>query len=235
MGEFLSVTAFQTRDVETLCAAVAQYFSDNGHPAQRVELTGPQDVSPDDTVVHDPVGNWTVVTWPTYMQDGPAVEAITGTLGVTASSICVYDGDYWVHRLVEHGHTLDRFASVPDYFAEDPDSEETARLAAEWAGHPDIVAASLGATAADIAPYFMQSPSFDYDDEETYESDEEWGKAFPDDEFDRADVWVFTDFWRRIGIPYPDPNSAEGAKAFARVLRLPPDAVLKLPAGTDEF
>lgn len=234
MGEFLAASAFRTRDAEALCAAVARYFSDNGHLAQRVEPADPQDLSADDTVVHDPVENWTVVTWPRYLHDGPAVESITAALATTASSIRVYDGDYWVHRLVEHGQTLDRFASMPGYFAEDPGSEETARLATEWAGHPDILAAALGVTAADIAPYFIQAPLLG-DDDDSEKPDEDWGKAFPDDKHDRSDIWVFTDFWRRIGIPYPQMNPAEGAKTLTHVLRLPPDASLKLPLGTDEL
>jgi hypothetical protein len=28
----------------------------------------------------------------------------------------------------------------------------------------------------------------------------------PDDMFDLGDVWVFVDFWRRLGIRYPDPG-----------------------------
>lgn len=234
MGEFLAVTAFRTADAEALYAAAARYFSDNGHPAQRVEPIGPQELSADDAVVHDPVESWTVVTWPRYMQDGPAVEAITAALSTTASSIRVYDGDYWVHRLVEHGRTLDRYASMPDYFADDPGSEQTARLAAEWAGHPDILAAALGVSAADIVPYFMQAPPLG-DDDDTEEPDEAWGKAFPNDEYDRSDIWVFTDFWRRIGVPYPQMNPTEGVKTLTRVLRLPPGASLKLPSGTDEL
>lgn len=36
------------------------------------------------------------------------------------------------------------------------------------------------------------------------------GKVWPDDEYPLWDVWVFTDLWRRLGITYPEPQTAEG-------------------------
>jgi hypothetical protein len=242
MGEFLAASAFRTQNAEALCAAVAQFFSDNGYPAQRVEPGGLRDLSDEDTVIHDSLGGWSVVTWPRYMQDGPAVEVLTAKLATTASSIRVHDGDYWVHRLVENGRTLDRFASMPDYFAEDPTSAETAQLAAEWAGQPRALAAAFGVAESDIAPYLVQAPALDVEDEDEDEDEEDfeeptdrWGKAFTDDAYDRSNVWVFVDFWRRIGITYPAPYPGSTPAAPGRVLRLPPGASLKLPAGTDEL
>jgi hypothetical protein len=29
-------------------------------------------------------------------------------------------------------------------------------------------------------------------------------KAHPDDRYDLCDCWVFVDFWRRVGITYPN-------------------------------
>jgi hypothetical protein len=238
MGLFLAATAFRTQDADSLCEAVARFFSQNGRPARRVEPGDLRELSDDDAVVHDPVGAWTVVTWPRYMQDGPAAEAVTAALATTASSVHVYDGDYWVHRLMENGRTVDRFVSMPDYFAEDPGSEETARLAAAWAGRPEALAAAFGAAESDVAPYLLQAPPLEeeYEDGEDDfdEGDDRWGRAFPDDAYDRSDVWVFVDFWRRMGIAYPMPPGGR-PEAPGRVLRLPPGATLKLPQGTDEF
>lgn len=235
MGEFLAASAFRTQNADALCAAIAQFFSEHGYPAQRVEPGDPRDGSGNDAAVYEPAGAWCVVTWPTYMQDGPAVEAITTMLGTTASSIRVHDGDYWVHRLVENGRTLDRFASMPDYFAADPHSPETARLAAEWAGHPGVLATALGAAESDIAPYLLQAPALDDEDEDADHFEEpggSWGKAFADDEHDRANVWVFVDFWRRIGITYPAASDGRSMPP-KHLLRLPAGAALKLPQGSD--
>jgi hypothetical protein len=44
---------------------------------------------------------------------------------------------------------------------------------------------------AHIAPYFATV------------GENHMGKAFADDEFELSNFWVFTDFWRRVGISYP--------------------------------
>lgn len=238
MGEFLAATAFRTRDTEALREAIERFYRENGHPVRRVEGADARDLSPDDdTIIHGSAGNWTVVTWPRYAADGPAADSVTAALATIASSVHVHDGDYWVHRLFESGRTLDRFASMPDYFAEDPDSAQTALLAATWAGRADVLAEALGVADAVVAPYLVQAPALDDEepDEDFEDVDEAWGKAFPDDTYDRSDVWVFTDFWRRIGIAYPAVPPADRPAAPSHVLRLPAGAARELPQGTDEL
>jgi hypothetical protein len=56
------------------------------------------------------------------------------------------------------------------------------------------------------------------------------GRAFPDDEFELDDAWVFVDFWRRLGPRYPDETTSH-----ARALRLAPDWAGKLPDGDEEL
>jgi hypothetical protein len=56
------------------------------------------------------------------------------------------------------------------------------------------------------------------------------GKAFPDDEYDHDNPWVFTDFWRRGGISYPADTSAA-----VHALRLAPGWLGKLPTGDEEL
>jgi hypothetical protein len=50
--------------------------------------------------------------------------------------------------------------------------------------------------------------------------------------FDLGDVWVFVDFWRRLGIRYPDPGDGPvpGEVAIRFV-----DKPSALPAGGNEF
>ena len=42
-------------------------------------------------------------------------------------------------------------------------------------------------------------------------------RAYDADEFELGDFWVFTDFWRALGITYPDPPS--GSEFVVRLSR----------------
>jgi hypothetical protein len=124
---------------------------------------------------------------------------------------------------------LDRFATMPDYFTDDP--TEVARLTAKYAGRPAVVAEAVGLPVEQIAPYLVHVITEDGEDEDGYYVTEpEMGKAFPDDEFDLDDAWVFVDFWRRLGIGY-----ASDVRAYAARLRLAPGWSGKLPAGDAEL
>jgi hypothetical protein len=159
-----------------------------------------------------------VVLWPQYfnIHDVPATEFVSERLGVLASAVHTYDGDYWVHTLIRNGEQLDRFASMPGYHLED--STELPAFERAWAGNPQLVAETMGRAADQVAPYFVHVPA---------DSDAELGKAFDDDEFDRGDIWVFVDLWRRLGITYPDVTTAVAS------LRLAPDWFDKLPTGNE--
>jgi hypothetical protein len=83
-----------------------------------------------------------------------------------------------------------------------------------------VIAEALGVPAASVAPYLIppySSGLFGW-----------WmrrRKPFPDDQCTLADVWVFTDFWRRLGIPYPE------TEAPTRSVRLPDPGPGALPTG----
>jgi hypothetical protein len=136
---------------------------------------------------------------------------------VLASAIHVYDSDYWAHSLFGAGVRLDRFASRPGYFAES--YSETQAIAASWRGNAEVLASAFGVDAALIGAYlqYVDSP------------DGAPSKALPDDRFDLDDFWVFTDFWSRAGITYPDDMSA-----YERVLRLPANFARRLPTMADD-
>ena len=217
MGEFLAVSAFHERTPEQVEAATTRYIESQGLALEALRTTTPDDAR--DSLVFPQANGWTVVLWPSYfnIHDIPLCAATSLDLGALVSAIHVYDGDYWAHSLFDRGERLDRFASVPGYFAEDED-EATAKALA-WTGDANALGDAFGVDPATLSPYLRH---VDLEDETT-------SKAFPDDAFDLAFFWVFTDFWRRAGIAYPDDVSG-----FDRVLRLPTDFGRQLPTMADD-
>lgn len=229
MGEFVTVTAFKTDAASEVLDAVGRFFSSHGWPTERVEDARP--LTGDDIAVYPPIGGWTVVMWPGYFTELAAAEFVSRETGVLASTVRVHDGDYWSHSLLRDGVFLDRFATMPDYFTDDP--VQASRLKAKFAGQPLLVAEATGRPVEQIAPYLVHVELEDDEDED----EDGWdvpepamGKAFPDDEFDLDNVWVFVDFWRRLGIVYPAIEAAPEA-----VLRLAPGWSGKLPVGDAEL
>jgi len=227
VGEFVAVSAFRTDDADRVLAAAGRFFSTNMWPAVRVE--GAQEVTDDDVLVFAPVNGWTVVVWPGYFTELAAAEFISRDLSVLTSTVRIHDGDYWSHSLLRNGVMLDRFATMPDYFTDDP--AEIARLTAKYAGRPAAIAEAVGCPVDQVAPYLMQVDLEDGEDEEGYYVEEpELGRAFPDDEFELDSPWVFVDFWRRLGPRYPANLSAYRGR-----LRLAAGWLDKLPGGDAEL
>jgi hypothetical protein len=213
MGVFLAVSAFRDRDVAEVTAALERFVADHG------SSTGTEPRPEDDVSVFAPVAGWTVVLWPpTFVGHDPAAARhMSGTLGTVASTVHIYDGDYWAHRLFRAGEELDRSASTPAYWAES--DEDAAQLRDAWTGDASLLASVVG-TAERLEPYL--TPLND--------GDEPPGKAFEGDEFELDDPWVFVDFWRHLGITYPaDPT------ASAHRLSLATGWAGKLPAGDGEL
>jgi len=211
MGLFLAVSAFQDASVESVADAVGRHLDASGVRASAPD--GGEPAEDDEAQVFPPVKGWTMVFWPPYFTvfDGAATADISGRLGVLASTVHIYDGDYWAHLLFRDGVELDRFASMPDYFTEDPD--ELAELTREWAGNPAVVAEAFGRPVDQVAPYFVPIPA-----------EGRSVKAFADDETELDDVWVFVDFWRRLGIIYEQPATTPATR-----VRLVPGWLDKLP------
>jgi hypothetical protein len=229
MGEFVTVTAFRTDAAAAVVDAVSQFFSSYGWPAGRVEDAGP--LTGDDVAVYSAANGWTVVVWPGYFSELVAAEFVSREVGVLASTVRIHDGDYWSHSLLRDGVFLDRFATMPDYFTDDP--EQITRLKAKFAGQPSLVAEAVGRPVEQIAPYLVHvvlEDDDDDDDDDGYVPEPEVRKAFPDDEFDLDSAWVFVDFWRRLGILYPEWGAPHEAR-----LRLAPGWSGKLPAGDAEL
>ncbi len=227
MGEFVTVTAFREDASAEVLNAVDLFFSSNGWPTARIVDTEPP--TGDDVAIYPPEGGWTVVVWPGYFTELAAAEFISRAMGVLASTVRVHDGDYWSHSLLRNGVFVDRFATMPDYFTDDP--EQVSRLKAKFAGQPALVARATGRPVEQIAPYLVHVELEQGEDDEGWDDVEpDLGKAFPDDEFDLDSPWVFVDFWRRLGIRYPQDEASPQAR-----LRLAPGWSGKLPAGDAEL
>lgn len=188
MGSFLAVSAFKDVTAERVADAVVSFAAEHDIEAE-VLNGGPADESTQ-AAVFAPKGGWTVVLWPHgfNLHDVDACQRLTQTLGTVASTVHIYDDDYWTHVVLSSGEIVDRFASQPSYF-----EDVAAPVAAAYAGNPAAVAATVGCTADDVAPYLRVTPE---DGEETFARD--------GDEFPLDSPWVFTDLWRAMGIAYPD-------------------------------
>lgn len=217
MGEFLAVSAFRDRPVEDLAPAVSHYVRGHGVACDLIQDGSHEEAV--DALIFPPTNGWTVVLWPPYfnIHDITLCAAVSRELATLASTVHIYDGDYWTHVLFDRGDLVDRFASMPGYFTEDPG--EVAALAESWAGDADRLGAALGKAAEDIRPYLVHIDP----------EGEEPGMAFEDDEFGLDDYWVFTDLWKRIGVTYPDDVGN-----YERVLRLGKDFMDRLPTGADD-
>jgi hypothetical protein len=222
MGEFVAVSAFENSAVDEVLASVAAFFAAYDCPVERLDDAVAVDA--DDVLLFAPVGGWTVVLWPGYFSDLPAARFVSGDLDTLVSTVRVHDGDYWTHTLLNGASLLDRFASVPDYFTDDAD--EAAALARAWAGDALIAAEVLGVSVELVAPYLLQLSG----DTGNPAADLQLGKAFPDDESELDDPWVFVDFWRRVGIAYPADLTG-----FVTRLRPAADWAARLPAGDAEL
>jgi hypothetical protein len=210
MGGFMALTALPVTDTWAVADAISRYAARHG---VLTEVLGPEAVNDDDVAtVSPPHDGWSVMAWPTYFVGlEPAALWLSAEFGAVSSAMTFYDGDFWMHVACERGEYRDQFASMPGYFAEDPD--EVAALRRRWAGSPATLSSLFGRPVDEIAPYLVEPEDL---------------RAFPDDTFTLDDPWVFVDFWRRLGITYPDP--AAGATVERCVRFLPPGSAT-LPSG----
>lgn len=204
MGHFLAASAFRTLDVDGLSCAIAAFSEQHGARANVVAHAHPVN-DHTDALLYSPENGWSVVLWPSYfnVHDVPACLAISSSLHIAAVSVSVYDGDFWSMRTIDEGRLVDFHSSWGDYFSESEDDAIAARE--HWKGRPEEAARVIGCPGSILASYCR------------HVGPEETGKVFPDDEFELADFWVFTDLWRRIGIRYPsNPETFTARVRFGR-------------------
>ena len=213
MGHFLAVTAFHSDSVADVSAALSDYLASHGVAVEMISSAAAPD-SGRDAQIYEPINGWTVVLWPAYfnLHDFPFARSIATARNWLVSTVHVYDDEYWEH-LAHNGATeLHAICSRPNFWKDESpyDFERTAR----YDSSPERLAAAVGASTATIQPYLADADSLAAFD----------SKAHPDDQFPISDFWVFTDFWRRIGISYPTPP-----QNLATILRLGRNFARKLP------
>lgn len=216
MGHMFAASAFRGVPPTTLATAIAAYLKK--HDVSCAEFRAEPVNEKRDALLYAPENGWTVITWPNYLSihDVQLCAAVSRETGAVAMTVNVYDGDFWSYEVFEAGTLVDKFAPRADYFADDENPEEELRT--RWRGDPEAVASSLGIPVDVVRPYYRYVGP-----------DDDSGKAFDDDESTLDNFWVFTDFWRRIGIAYrahPDE--------FAVLLRLGNGFGDKLPSGEGE-
>src|SRR5205807_8278603 len=93
---------------------------------------------------------------------------------------------------------------------------EKDRLRSEWRSNPEVIAAHIGIPPEVIRPYLVDWEMLPPPPQKSVvrralrwlgwtsqvDPDELGLKAFPDDEAPLGSIWVFADFWRRLGISY---------------------------------
>jgi hypothetical protein len=213
MGHFLATTAFRTNSVDETVKAITENLTSHDVKHQMKEEAWPLSEEID-AMVFAPLNQWVVVLWPNYfnVHDFQMVASIGSSRDWLISSVHVYDGDYWEHLAVRGADRLHEYCSRPTYWSDAP--EEMERVAA-FDSDPTRFSAALELPGNTLQSYLVDAATV-----------AESAKAYPDDQFDLADFWVFTDFWRRMGITYPDPPINPAAvirlsKWFAK--RLPSD------------
>lgn len=201
MSLFLAVTAFKDAEPRLVADQLLALTVEHGVEASPIEAeTGPKiRTSPvfDDLVdvlLYQSDPGWTVLLWPQYfhLYDVPVGREISARLGTLVSTVHVCEGAYWAHSLFAAGECLDRFASRPDRAA--AGAADPLAIRQKWRGQPGVLAEVLGVDPAVVAPYLVHLDLADPGN----------AKAHEDDRYPLADFWVFTDFWRKLGINYPE-------------------------------
>jgi hypothetical protein len=230
VGEFVAVSAFRCAGPEQALDGVRGFLAAHGFGASEVPAGAAVD-GDHDVLAYPSPGGWVVLLWPRYWASPPASVHVSAQLGTVGSAVTIVGGDYWTHTLLRDGEILDRFASMPDYDTDDP--AEIVRRSARYAGDAARVAEVLDCPADQVSPYLVHAMATEHADKRAPDillDHADPGPAFPDDEYERDNPWVFVDFWRRIGIAYPDDVSA-----FAGRLRLGPGWSGALPSGDAEL
>jgi hypothetical protein len=212
MGIFMSVSAVRDRTLGKVVASICECAARSGIDAS---VTREKPNGEADAVVASREG-WTLVFWPTYFasQAQAISKTLSGSLQTQISYVDVCDGDDWYHYLFGNGDELDRYSSDPGYFTSDLKEKEELRR--EWRGNPEVIAAQFGVDPAIVRPYLIDWELLPPPPPKgvvrralrwlgwssQVDPDELGPMASPDDEYRLGDIWVFVDFWRRVGIPY---------------------------------
>jgi hypothetical protein len=98
-----------------------------------------------------------------------------------------YDQSAWGFTVYRTGDVIARFWNRPNVVEVDP---ESCRVSA------DSIADVFAVESRVVASYLRH-----------FDTSEEPGKAWDDDEYTLGDHWVRCDFMKRLGMHYPDPGT----------------------------
>ncbi|MEV4513932.1 hypothetical protein AB0K00_33865 [Dactylosporangium sp. NPDC049525] len=230
MGGFIHIAALRCTDSRAVADAVVRYAAGHGVPAEVVP-TGAGDRSDVASVGH-PDDGWSVVDWPrSFAGPAKATRWLSGELGVVASLAEYYDGDDWNHMAFDCGEVRDRYASDPD--GQTSELTTLAEARHRWAGDAAVVAAVFERRTEEIAPYFARPRPLRRVWARLLGAPPHGVKAWPDDQFHLDDPWVFVDFWKRLGINYPDDPANPDHWAFGVRFAAPGSKSLPYDTSTD--
>ena len=192
MSEYHTVSAYRGPTAIVLAEAIAAYA--HKYDVKTEPVTPSDPINADKDLGIFSAGEWVVVLGPKFFNgyDLPLVRELSATHGWLASAVRVDDGNYWEHFAFDGRDVLHEFCSRPHFWAEE-DPKTEARMMA-YSSSPARLCARLGIAERLILPYLA--------DADTLSEGEE--RAHPDDQFPLGDYWVFVDFWKRLGIMYPD-------------------------------
>lgn len=212
VGFWMGCTAVHANDAVAVGEAVVAYAAAAGVPAA---LVAEDYTAKEMLAVYPPEGGWTVAIWPDAFEGAwPASRWLSRHLAAAVSAVEVIAGNYWTHAAFESGHEVDRYSAIPDNslpYELEGDEQALAQIRREMAGNPARLAALFHRPAEVIAPYLVHPRSLDLPEDLV-----EPPKAHLDDEFHLFDCWVFVDFWRRVGITYPDNTAPVRLIKFGR-------------------
>jgi hypothetical protein len=214
MGYFLAATAFHSESVPEIVQAITEQM--RSHDVTHEVLPGSSAFDEaTDAQVFPPQNGWCVVLWPTYfnIHDFPLAKALAMARPWLISTVHVYDDHYWEHLAVQGSNELQSFCSCPTYWEDQPSELERV---AKFKPSANQIAAAAGVSATTLEPYLV----------DTDKLSDQAVKAYAEDQHPLSDIWVFTDFWRRLGIVYPDPQENPAA-----IVRLSKWFAKRLPTG----
>jgi hypothetical protein len=112
MGEWIATSAFRCDDLSGLTESIRACLARFDVDAETVPRS--EHGEDHDALIYAANNGWIVVNWPLWFYSNALVgETVSRALETIATTVHVYDGDYWTHLLFDRGRLLDRFCSRP--------------------------------------------------------------------------------------------------------------------------
>lgn len=251
MGHFFATTAFRTAGEGSVRDAVFDYLKSHDVHAEPAESGSLDEAT--DIIIHNQKNGWVVVDWPQYfgLHDFPFAEIASDQMRIDISTIHIYDGDFWEHYYVSSGKPIFFFCSQPDYFGLEnspyrvgypADVEQLCRhlkidksdvdrylvdsaLAEQETGSQEEARPEGGNIflfLIRLLAYHVRR--FENSKNSPAQTASAPEKAYPSDEFAVDNIWVFVDFWAKLGIRY-----SEAEENIYSVMRIEREFGKKLP------